>query len=169
LKEWWTSLTRSWIASIRRLGLSGVGTRPSIPDAPVLTAEDILSRFLEHKRHFSKTNNRVKPDRFLPRDDHGTLQTSTFHTTGLTEDAIWDLGVSHRGSVRGRGDVAVQDVRDVRLHVVPDYDPFRHVGLTGWPVEFQEQMTIAQELAARATLHIRPDPGRAGPAPSPWA
>jgi hypothetical protein len=114
-----------------------------------------LSRFLTSKNHYSRRDNRVKPTAFLPPKER--LMTSTFHTTSLSEHEIWALGEAHIGpsrNVHGRGDITVADVTTVGLGITPDYQPARHVDISGWPEEPEERLSIAQHLAARATLSL---------------
>lgn len=51
--------------------------------------------------------------------------------------------------------MAVQQVVDVGLQVVPDNTPRRHANITGWPTEKSKKMSLAQELAAAASLVLQ--------------
>jgi hypothetical protein len=117
---------------------------------------DVLSRFLTSERHYSKKDKRVKPNAFLPGDDR---VTSTYHSTGLAEDDIWSLARTHVRVHRiyGRGDVTVSSVMAAGLAVDPDYEPARHVNITGWPEDVADHLSFAQSLAAEATLCLNPE------------
>lgn len=98
----------------------------------------------------------MKPGAFLPARDG---LTSTFHSSGLTEEEIWLLGDAHiraPRSVHGRGDIAVAGVTAAGLTMVADYEPARHVNISGWPQAVDDQLSLAQSLAADATLHLHP-------------
>ena len=55
----------------------------------------------------------------------------------------------------GRAEIKAQDASDVGLGIEPDSKPPRHANLVGWPNEKHERMSMAQELAARASLVVR--------------
>lgn len=147
----WQLLKRAWLALLLKPRLR----TPAATQGPNLTDVDVLSRFLTSSGHFARGKKRVKGAAFLPAADK---LTSTFHTTGLDAEAKWRLGDAHLAGRHfyGSGDVTVGDVRAVGLDVDPNYEPERHVGIWGWPNERQEQMSLAQQLAATATLSLRP-------------
>jgi len=127
----------------------------SAGSSAVLVGADVLSRYLTSIRHYSRQDpKRVTPTAFLPSDDDGT--TSTYHTSGLTDEEIWSLGHAHVHvhKIYGRGDVAVSTVTANGLVVDADYEPTRHVNIAGWPRDVDDQLSLAQSLAAEATLHL---------------
>lgn len=97
----------------------------------------------------------MKPRAFLPLDG----ETSVFRTQDVSEPEIWQLAVVHveptRGRCLARGDLTAALVYGVGLEVMPDDEIERHAVINGWPAEKDEQLTLAQELAASATLAVR--------------
>jgi hypothetical protein len=152
----WRLLQRAWRACTQL-----AVTPPDSPrefarsGAPILEAHDVLSRFLTSRRnHVKPSTLTVKPAAFLPHRE----TTSTFHTSGLPEHEIWAIADGNMTPTRqaiGRGDIAVADVIAVGLALDPNYSPFRHVDITGWPDDAPDQLSMAQDLASRATLHLR--------------
>ena len=98
---------------------------------------------------------KAKPKAFEPPRDR---RLSLFRVTGMTENAIWKLGRRHveperKKRVLGRAAISVEQVRKVGLSLMPDDLPCRHANVEGWP-EKDEVMSLMQELAAEATLHL---------------
>lgn len=56
--------------------------------------------------------------------------------------------------LKGWGDVVAGAVFDVGLDVRPDNVPERHAAIVGWPERKDEQLSLAQRLAAVATLNL---------------
>lgn len=109
-----------------------------------------LARFIKDRKHYSPVNKSVKPRAFMPPSD---LKLSVFQIQDLADLQIWQLGDEHvSDSVRARGDFTVSIVTQLGLNADPDDVPERHVNIIGWPEEKHEQKSIAQELAAKATL-----------------
>ena len=118
--------------------------------------EETLSRFIFSRSHFSPVGNRVKPHALLPHKD--TLETSVFRTAGLERAEIRRIG-DMAGAPKGHtlkawGDIFAGAVFDVGLDVRPDNVPERHAAIVGWPEEKDRQISLAQQLAAAATLNI---------------
>jgi hypothetical protein len=119
--------------------------------------EEILSRFILNKNHFSVQNQRVKYAAFLPAPNG---ETSVFRTSQMTDSEIWAVGDKEVSQKRnkpllGRADVSAVHAYDNKLKVIPDDTPPRHANITGWPDEKSEQKLIALELAKKAQLHLR--------------
>lgn len=117
---------------------------------------EVLSRFIFSKSHFSARDHRVKLDAFLPVGD--PLETSVYRTERLDRPGIRRIGDT-LGELRERtleawGDVLASEVFDVGLEVHPDNVPERHAAIIGWPDQKDEQMSLAQRLAAAATLQL---------------
>lgn len=97
----------------------------------------------------------VKPRAFLPVD----RETSVFRTQDVSEQEVWQMAVVKveptRGKCRARGDFPAAVVFGIGLGVLPDNELERHAVINGWPTEKDEQLTLAQELAASATLAVR--------------
>jgi len=101
--------------------------------------------------------NSVKPGAFLPSRNR---ETSVFRTHGLDQYEIRAIGVevgnpSDR-ELKAWGDVLAGIVFDVGLNVRPDNVPERHAAIIGWPAQKDEQLSLAQRLAADAALHLPP-------------
>lgn len=84
-------------------------------------------------------------------------QLSTFITTGLPDEDVWDIAdkaIVGRPT-NGRGDLGTGPVLAEGLEIVRDDDPPRHANVTGWPTDKAAQKEIAQALAAAASLRLR--------------
>lgn len=129
------------------------GVRAALGGPPIST--EPLTRFLTSRSHRSPLKRRVKYQAFLPAPSSNV--TSVFRIAGLSERMIWKTGDTYISSrtLHGRADVAVQQVVDVGLQVVPDNTPRRHANITGWPTEKSKKMSLAQELAAAASLVLQ--------------
>ena len=119
-----------------------------------LRPDDILSRFLPHKKHFSVEKNCVKPSAFRPNKKN--LQLSTSVTSGLSESETWSLCLLDH--FYGRGDLEVGAFLSLDLIVDRDDNPPRHVNITDWPHDKASQKSLAQQLAARAKLVLYQSP-----------
>ena len=99
----------------------------------------------------------MKPRAFQPaRKDY---KTSVFRTIDLAEQEIWRLADEHaagdQGKCEARAVLLVHQVIDAGLRVEPDDVPPRHANLAGWPTAKDEWKSVAQELAAEASLRVR--------------
>jgi hypothetical protein len=109
----------------------------------------------------SRPNSRPKPTAFDP-SPHNEL--SVAHSTGLTDDQIWEIG-SHtrgtepgRGTIYGRADVPVQVLIEQLLRAVRDDNPFeRHTSVLGWPSSDDPNQTKQLRLAICLQLSQHPD------------
>jgi hypothetical protein len=129
--------------------------------APEPTPDEVTSRYLRHSNQYAPSNGRVKPHALHPAPaDH---KTSVFRVQGLIESEIWSLGDEHVGLPSGnelhaRAELSVEQVTDIGLRVESTEPPPRHANIVDWPVEKDEWMLKAQELAAVATLRLRAAP-----------
>lgn len=83
-----------------------------------------------------------------------------FRVQELTERQIWSLGDRYVASplgkeLRARTELSVAQITEVGLQVEPAAPPTRHANIAGWPIEKDEWMSRAQELAAVAILRLR--------------
>lgn len=131
---------------------------PSKPEKNILVLSegDELSRFLFQSNEFSREKRIVKRLAFMPARD-GT--TSVYHTTGLLPNEIVDIARTHVTPYRGKpaygwAEIQVQSVREIGLKTDFNNEPPRHVNITNWPVEKDRQMSLAQQLAAAASLWL---------------
>lgn len=112
-----------------------------------------IARFLRHRNHFSREENRVTERAFLPGRDGAT---SVFCVEGLTESGMWTLAESNNiSNFHGAGIVNGSDVREAGLLLARDDDPPRHASIVGWPTEKDARKSMAQDLASRASLRLR--------------
>lgn len=130
-------------------------------DPAQVSSEEPLSRYLLQSGHFSRQHSRVKPNAFLPEPIR--LATSGFRTYGLTENEIWEIAEAHVSGptgrpVHGRADIPVSQEQATGLRVNPDSVAERHAEIVGWPQRKDEQLALAQALAAAAVLRLRASP-----------
>lgn len=123
-------------------------------------ADEILSRFLFSSSDYAVSERRVKPRAFLPPKDG---KTSCFRVDGLTKANIERLGkekvaVARGKPLRGWATLTARVIPSQGLSFDPDDTPPRHVNLASWPVGKDEQLEIAQELAAASKLHLVDEP-----------
>ena len=59
-------------------------------------------------------------------------------------------------TLHGRADILASQVEVVGLRLKPDNVPERHAEIVGWPQAKDEQLSLAQQLAAVALLRLRP-------------
>lgn len=96
----------------------------------------------------------MKPRAFDPPEN---LRLSVFRTDGLTIEEVWAIGQAHLypRHIYGSANIKVSEVEDLDLLVDPDNSPPRHACIVGWPEDRAAQKSIAQQLAAIATLRLR--------------
>jgi len=89
-----------------------------------------------------------------------SLLLSVFVTDGLSTTEIHEHGERHaprQGEPpKAYGVIAAQAVLHQKLRIDRDDNPPLHANVIGWPNEKSERKSIAQHLAAAASLHIRP-------------
>lgn len=117
-----------------------------------------LARYITSKGWFSREKNRVKPRAFMPPPD---LRLSVYRTYNLSEPEIWKIGLKRViGKMReprnlyGRADIQASKIMEKKLNINPDNVPPRHAEIIGWPELKEKQKSIAQELAAEASLNL---------------
>ncbi|MFW6137801.1 MAG: hypothetical protein ACOC7U_01375 [Spirochaetota bacterium] len=113
------------------------------------------TRYLFQKGLFSKTKGIVKTGAFIPNEG----KVSVFRIKGLKEKQIWEIGekvgLSRKPSLKGRGDIIVNEIIDENLEVVPDTSTHeRHADISGWPDDYSSQQLIASKLALKSSLHL---------------
>ena len=116
-------------------------------------AAEILARYIYFRNQYRPSDNTVKYSAFMPPADK---RLSVFRTSGLSEDAIWELGGFLRTqSLLGRADIAAAVVSDVGLAIEADDIPHRHANIVGWPDDQSAVKLKALELSERAHLSLR--------------
>jgi hypothetical protein len=122
---------------------------------PEVAAEELLARFIYQSGHIRASDGTVRPNAFLPPPN---LLCSVTRHLQATEDELWSVGekvaLQRSATLHGRADLqGVNCTRQqlaVRKAPVPD-NP-NHANICGWPADKAEQKSIAQLLAAEATL-----------------
>ncbi len=122
-----------------------------------IAPEEGLARFIFSSSHFSRENNRVKHNAFMPAPDG---KTSVFRTKGLDGGAVWLIGEeiakTRNQPLHARADIAAAEVARFKLAVAISEPPPRHCHIEGWPAEKSAQKLIAMDLADAARLVLRP-------------
>lgn len=122
-----------------------------------IKSKEELTRYIFSKSHYRSSDKTVKPNAFMPANDG---KTSVFLISDISENKIWDLGDREVAQIRqkalkGRADILALNVFQKKLEVDFNNDPPRHANIIGWPEEKSKQISIAQELAADAHLHLK--------------
>jgi hypothetical protein len=117
-----------------------------------------LARFIFQDAHCKRSIAKPKPNAFLPHPPN--LKISALWRDQLPEAEIWTIG-DLLGANRGKPPLARADfnlaaVREAKLSAEADPEPHpRHVNLSGWPIEKDEQKAVAILLCQRSTLIMR--------------
>jgi hypothetical protein len=115
-----------------------------------------LARYLTSSKHYSPQMQSVRPAAFLPPPPEYHL--SVFRIYGLTTEDVCQIGqrkvISNMPgrTLHGYANIVAQSFQDANLTIDPDNNPARHASVVGWPEDKQQQVSIAQELAASASL-----------------
>ena len=130
-----------------------------IVDSNSISPIEVVARYLLSSSHYSVNNARVKPRAFepSPRDQC----TSVFRIDELSENEIWEMGTRFVAEpserrIHARADITVSNIINLNLSIRPDEPPIRHALITGWSSEKHIRMAKAQELAAQASLNMKP-------------
>ncbi len=130
--------------------------KSSIPKK--INDHEIIARYITSKHWFSRKKNIVKPRAFMPPPN---LELSVFRIENLSDPEIWKIGfkqvinkMKQPKILRGRADIQAINILEANLQIDPDNTPPRHANITSWPDQKEEQKSIAQELAAKASLNL---------------
>jgi hypothetical protein len=124
-------------------------------NVPEVTAEEVLAHFIYQSSHIRASDGSVKPNAFLP---PANLLCSVTRHLDATEHELWSVGdqiAAQRGAtLHGRADIVAESCTKQRLAVrkQPVKDNPNHANICDWPTDKAEQKSIAQLLAADATL-----------------
>jgi len=123
-----------------------------------INSQEIISRYLTSKKWYSRVNDIVKPQAFMPPPD---LRFSVYRTDNLSESEIWKIGLKKviakmkkPKTLYGRADIRALNILEINLQIVPDNKPLRHANIVGWPELKEERKSFAQELAKKASLKL---------------
>lgn len=118
-----------------------------------------LARFVVFSRWIQKTNQRVKPDAFIP---PLSLKLSVTRHKNLSPEVIWKIGAAvaaaRPATLYGHADIIAVNVRRHDLDVAPapvEENP-NHANIVGWPAQKAAQKNVAQKLAADARFVATP-------------
>lgn len=148
-------------STLFRLLSDMASSAPPIGSPHLACGHTLIARYLTQSGKFSATNKRVKPSAFhLPLNK---LAVSTFCVADLTGDVIWLLGDEHLSNggatpVLAYAELSPELIAEFALAFNCDDRPIRHGHLGDFPVEKDKAKSMAQELAAKATLRVRPPP-----------
>ncbi len=125
----------------------------------ILAVDETVARYLLHRNLYNSEKNIVRSTAFLPRDKQ--LEISVFRIYSLNENEIWNIGEKEvarpsRRKLRGRANILVENVCAQELKIVPDSKPNRHANIVNWPDDKPKRLSIAQELAKRSSLVLKP-------------
>lgn len=127
-----------------------------------LGPQDLLARFLLYKGYYRRESRRVMHQAFMPNREGAV---SVFRTDDLSESDIWRIGralvADPQGKpLHGRAEITVSVPLGMGLQVDADAAPSRHANITGWPGPERKdrQISLAQRLAAEATLSLCDEP-----------
>ena len=123
-----------------------------------INGQETIARYITSSRWYSREKNIVKPLTFMPPPD---LKLSVFRIDNLSEPEIWKIGFEkviskmiQPKNLHGRADIQALNILENNLQIEPDNTPPRHADIIGWPELKEEQKSIAQELAAKASLRL---------------
>jgi hypothetical protein len=131
------------------------GARSSTDSEDLVVSRFIISRTLRLKGG----GFRLKTAAFMPRALDLRPELSVFRINGLSAGGIWNLAQKHvvpkDRNVHGRADLTELDIETTAppLKLEMDETPPRHGNIVDWPNAKDEQLALAQELAARASHH----------------
>jgi len=124
-----------------------------------VNGQESIARYITNKSWYSRVKNIVKPRAFMPPLD---LKLSVFRIDNLSKPEIWKIGIkkvinkmNKPTNLHGRADILALNILDSNLQIEPDNTPPRHANIIGWPELKEKQKSIAQELAAKASLTLR--------------
>lgn len=123
----------------------------------------MLTRFIFNRRHIK--NDKIQYAAYIDSRDPSTL--SVFDVTKLLSrkktQSIWKLAILiHTQQCKGRGDLAAGEIRELcmgcgtsapAIYTDPMFHP-KHVNIAGFPMNEALRQSVAQTLAAHATLYV---------------
>jgi len=137
--------------------LLGVYSTPRNSGLPEPVREDeVLARFIFDRKHLrTLPSSAVKYHAFLPNPANN--QTSVFRKVRMTDQEYKDTKLKVEGErgrkMKGTALVDVATVTESGVSVKPEESQYRwHADIEGWPLEKDEAMAIAQQIAAKAEV-----------------
>lgn len=113
-----------------------------------------LSRFLTDRDHYSIAKGIVRHTAFSPPKNQ---RLSVYHTTGVSDAEIWNIGDRYvapaRGPILARADVNSQVIYENGLEVVVTGDPHPlHADVINWDPDRRKARLQATKLADKSIL-----------------
>lgn len=128
-------------------------------NVPEISDDEVVARYILQSNEFRKNDNTVKPTLFLP---YSKIELSVNRHTCCNEDEIWQFGTNvataRNKTLHGRSDIAasacnaVTPLRVVAKPIIPD-NP-NHADVINYPESKEDQLALAQKLAASASKRI---------------
>jgi hypothetical protein len=123
-----------------------------------INSQEVIARYITSQRWYSRQKDIVKPQAFMPPPN---LKLSVFRIDNLSEPEIWKIGINKvinkinkPTNLHGRADIQALNILGNNLQIEPDNTPPRHANIIGWPELKEKRISIAQELAAKASLSL---------------
>lgn len=139
---------------------------PEVADGEVLARYILAGQTTKSLRKYVREDDSVKPELFLP---YQHVELSVNRHRDCDEAEVWGFGRAvanfRQMKLHGRCDLSVADCRLDTLSVVkrPIKDDSRgvpdnpnHADIVGFPPKKEDQKSLAQKLAAKATKRMLP-------------
>jgi len=118
-------------------------------------SNELLARFIFDRKYIRKVPPAIKYNTFLPNPDNG--QVSVFRKGKMSNEDYNGVKKKVEGirgrEMKGTALIGVTEVNNTGVRVKPEESEyFWHADIEGWPLDKNEVMSIAQQIAAKATL-----------------
>ncbi len=145
----------NWLRAVLNKLCEGLRRRPADREVSRSPQYSLLARFIFQGGHYRKKAPATPKPGAFP-----TLEISALWRHTLPEHEIWTigdlLGKPRSQQPLARADFDAATVSEAKLTIEPDPKPHPlHVNLCGWPIDKDEQKSIALLLCARSTLILR--------------
>ncbi len=129
-------------------------------DQNKINSDEVVTRYLFSKHHFSIDKKIVKSSAFypFPKKDFGKI--SVFRIDDLSDDEIWKLGynevaLKRQKDILARGDIKVNDIFQINLDIKPEHENMhiRHSNII-FPDDDLKSKELAAELALITELKL---------------
>jgi len=135
-------------------------------NVPNVELNEIVARYILEKRLIFDKDKSAKPRLFYP---YKHVELSVNRHRDCTDEEIWEFGFGvaafRRKTLHGRCDITVAEctfdslsvvAKPIRNHPKAVPDNPNHADIVGYPDNKEDQMSLAQKLAARASQRIQP-------------
>ena len=120
-------------------------------NVPPIAENELLARFIVNSNE-TRSDGTVKPKLFLP---YSRVELSVNRHREASLDETWSVGTAvareRKKSLYGRADIRASSCRIDSLQVIPKpifpTNP-NHADITGYPLKKEDQMSLAEKLAA---------------------